>query len=108
MTTIESEMDKPQPLEDSKTATLAPEFAAIESPQERLQYALQRMREMVGGGGKPDFRAFWEVRQLCIGFFREGIHPAIRPQLWEELRDITNEARRLRDHLCEQADFPSD
>jgi hypothetical protein len=94
--------------EQSPSTPLAAELATIESPEQRLRTGLQHMRRVLSLEGKPDFRTFWDVRHLCIGFFREGIHPAIRSQLWEELRDMTAEARRLRDHLCEQADFASD
>lgn len=110
MTTTEPEESSSEQVSEtvSPVSPLAAEFAAIELPEERLRKALERMRQALSLEGKPDFRLFWDVRHLCIGFFREGIHPAIRSQLWDELRDITAEARRLKEHLSEQSEFASE
>ncbi len=79
-----------------------------ESPEEKLRELLDGMKAALAQEGAPQFKVFWEARAQVIPLFKEGVHPAIRSQLWSELSELTEEARRLRSHLDAEAKFAAE
>lgn len=97
---VQSESDKGDPF-----LTFDKQFTALASPDDRVQMAIAFMKEALTTGGAPYFRAFWEVRKLCIPLFKEKISSPLRTQLWGEYIELTREGRRLKDLLDEEAAF---
>ncbi|MBS0622230.1 MAG: hypothetical protein JSR80_04665 [Verrucomicrobia bacterium] len=81
------------------------ELDQLPSVEEKIRHSLNLMRILLSEGQTPRFRLFWEVRTACIPLFKEGVHPAIRSQLWQEFSDLSKEARSLKEHLDKQSAF---
>ncbi len=90
-------MEAQKPLDES--------LAELSSNEERLRHLLDVMRGAIEQNTSPQFKAFWAARERCIPLFKEGIHPAVRSLLWQQYRDLSQEARMLSDLLGEQAAF---
>lgn len=86
-------------LEFSKKLTQFP------TPEEKIAFGLNFMRETISQEGSPRFREFWESRRLVLPLFKENINTAIRSKLWNEYVELTVEARRLKEILEEQSAF---
>lgn len=71
----------------------------------KLQHIMQFMESSLAQGGSPQFRSFWEARDICVTLFKENIAPAVRSTLWTKYRELTKEARRLKSLLDEQSAF---
>lgn len=80
-------------------------LGAFSTPEEKISYGLQFMRESISQEGSPRFREFWEGRRLVLPFFKENLNPAIRSNLWNEYVELTVEARKLKEILEEQSVF---
>lgn len=78
---------------------------AFPTPEEKVAYGLQFMRETISQEGSPRFREFWESRRLILPFFKENVNPAVRSKLWGEYVELTVEARKLKEILEEQSTF---
>ncbi len=81
---------------------------ACKTIEEKLRLTLVFLQEALAEEGAPRFRHFWEARKLCVPFFQEGVHPAIRAQLWEEFTEISKQARELKDHLDKASAFAAE
>lgn len=75
---------------------------------EQLRSLLDTMRLAIEQNSSPQFKIFWDAREKCISLFKEGIHPAVRSLLWQQLRDLSKEARTLSDFLGEQAAYAAE
>lgn len=75
------------------------------SLEAKLQHAIDFMEASLAQGNLPHFRSFWEVRRLCLPFFKENISPALRGHLWTKFSELSKEARRLKGILDEQSAF---
>ncbi|HSX37513.1 MAG TPA: hypothetical protein VLE95_01645 [Chlamydiales bacterium] len=80
-------------------------LAAFTTPEEKVSFGLQFMRDSISQEGSPRFREFWEIRRLILPVFKENLNPAIRSKLWNEYVELTIEARRLKEILEEQSAF---
>jgi len=78
------------------------------SIQEKLETALTFMREALAQEGAPQFKAFWEVRRLCLPLFKEDLPGPLRAEMWRQYTELTREGRRLKDHLDTQSSFAAE
>lgn len=83
----------------------AQKLASFPTPEEKVAFGLQFMRNAISQEGSPRFREFWEGRRLVLPCFKENLNPAIRSKLWDEYVELTVEARRLKEILEEQSAF---
>lgn len=74
-------------------------------PEEKLQTAIEYMETSLSQNGCPNFKNFWESRKLCGEIFKENIPAAVRSALWPRYRDLSKEARNLKEMLDEQSAF---
>jgi hypothetical protein len=81
------------------------QFESEPSAEKKIQLAIAFMRSLLSQDETPRFKDFWECRRLCLLLFKESITPKARAQLWSEYVELSNEARRLKDILDEQAAF---
>jgi hypothetical protein len=75
------------------------------STEDKLSFAIDQMRVSLAQFGEPDFKGFWEARRLCLPFFKENINPIVRMKLWNDFINLSQEARKLKDILDEEATF---
>ena len=71
----------------------------------KIRAALECMRGALSGEEGVHFKDFWEIRRLCLAFFKEHLAPKVRAQLWSEYVEISLESKRLKEILDEQAAF---
>ncbi|MGE3954020.1 MAG: hypothetical protein AB7F31_02330 [Parachlamydiales bacterium] len=83
-------------------------LAALATNEERLRCLLDKMRGAIEQSSAPHFKLFWEARERCVPLFKEGIHPAVRALLWQQYRDLSQEARMLSDLMGEKAAFAAE
>ena len=77
----------------------------LPSAEEKLHVAIQYMEMSLSQNGCPNFKNFWESRKLCAEIFKENISAQIRTALWPRYRDLSKEARNLKEMLDEQSAF---
>lgn len=77
----------------------------LSTPEEKISRGIQFMRDAISQEGAPRFREFWEIRSNLIPFFKQNIHPILRPKLWKEYVELTIEARKLKELFEEQSAF---
>jgi hypothetical protein len=92
----------------SEPSSLEIELKAFASPQEKLEYVIEFMEKSLSQAGTPLFKRFWEARKICVELFKESIVPAVRTTLWTKYRELSQEARRLKDILDEQSAFAAE
>ncbi len=85
--------------------TFVQQLETVESIEDRIKMCLEFMRNALAQSGSPRFRDFWDVRQHCLGFFKGGMTPTSRAQLWASYLELSVEARRLKEILDEQSAF---
>ncbi|MEC7840476.1 MAG: hypothetical protein VX777_10600 [Chlamydiota bacterium] len=72
---------------------------------EKLKLSIEKMEAFLSQGGTPQFKYFWEIRRLCLDFFKENISPAVRATYWPKYSELSKEARRLKEIFDEQSAF---
>lgn len=77
----------------------------LATPEEKLQMAIQYMEMSLSQNGCPNFKNFWESRKICAEIFKENIPAPVRTALWPRYRDLSKEARNLKEMLDEQSAF---
>lgn len=80
-------------------------LSSFSTPEEKIAYGLEFMRQSISQEGSPRFREFWEGRRQILPFFKENLNPVIRSKLWDEYVGLTVEARRLKEVLEEHSAF---
>jgi hypothetical protein len=95
--------NKPTSLYVLPAAFLEP-FNQIENVEEKLTFALQFMRTSLAGP-TPRFKEYWEIRMVCVPLFKENLSAKARSELWEAYRELSAEARRLKELMDEQSAF---
>lgn len=71
----------------------------------KLQKSIDFMESSLSQNGSPNFKNFWEARNICLQLFKENVNPALRAQLWTKYSELSKEARRLKEILDEQSAF---
>lgn len=84
---------------------LKKELEALTRAEERLFKTVEIMEMALAQSGNPDFKVFWESRKNCLELFKENIPPAVKAQHWAKYRELTKEAKRLKEIFEEQAAF---
>ncbi|PIS00460.1 MAG: hypothetical protein COT84_07455 [Chlamydiae bacterium CG10_big_fil_rev_8_21_14_0_10_35_9] len=84
------------------------DIAKHDLPEEKIRYCLDQMRLNLSQDTTPRFREFWEIRKYCLPFFKENISSFVRSSLWKEFIELTEESRRLKGILDEQASFTTE
>ena len=84
------------------------DIAKVALPEEKIRFCLDQMRLNLSQDTTPHFREFWEIRKYCLPFFKENISSFVRSSLWKEFIDLTEESRRLKVILDEQASFTTE
>lgn len=81
------------------------QFEKETSVENKIRLAIDFMRAALSQGETPRFKDFWECRRQCLLLFKETIAAKSRATLWGEYIELSNEARRLKQLLDEQAAF---
>lgn len=85
--------------------SLKKEFEGQSNKEEKLYIAVTLMEASLAQKGTPNFKTFWEARKLCLELFKENISPGVRAIHWSRYRELTDEAKRLKEILEEQTAF---
>lgn len=78
------------------------------SLEDKLRAAIAFMEECLSQHGGPLFKNFWEARKLSLELFKENISSTARMTLWAKYRELSSEAKRLKEILDEQAAFAAE
>ncbi len=100
--------EEPPPVEEVGASDWPAAFAACSqaaTPEEKLKMVLAFMQEALTGGETPRFRDFWMARQQALIFFKESMQPPVRAQFWERYIALSEESRKIKEVLDEQAAF---
>ncbi len=62
---------------------------------DKLGKAISLMELALSQKSGPDFKTFWESRNLCLELFKDTKMPAIKTMLWPKYKEITKQAKRL-------------
>ncbi|NGX43651.1 MAG: hypothetical protein K940chlam7_01950 [Chlamydiae bacterium] len=81
------------------------ELEQLATSEEKLQKAIDIMADSLAQSGNPDFKTFWMARNSCLELFKGNIPPSLRAIQWEKYRELTKEARRLKDIFEEHSAF---
>ncbi|MES2345786.1 MAG: hypothetical protein V4494_07615 [Chlamydiota bacterium] len=84
------------------------QFERESAPEDTIRCAINFMRTAISQTGTPRFKDFWEVRRLCLPFFKENLNPKVRVLLWGEYIELSGEARRIKEILDEQSSFAAE
>lgn len=84
------------------------ELAGLDSPEAKLQHAINFMEATISQATTPHFKSFWDARTLCLDFFKQNINPILRATLWAKYIELSKEARRVKEILEEQSAFASE
>ncbi len=90
--------------EDSKS-THQDKINEVELFEEKIRVSLVLMKEAIAASENPNFKLFWEIKNLCLNFFKENIPTNLRNEYWQEYVELSQEAKGLRDILDEQTSF---
>ncbi|MDN3508390.1 MAG: hypothetical protein P0S94_05680 [Simkaniaceae bacterium] len=86
-------------------ADMSGEKTADKSAEEKIEELVGVMRGALAQEGVPQFRVFWDARKAFHEVFKECKNPIFKSKIWKELTELTNEARRVKEILDEEARF---
>lgn len=102
-------MEEQDPPKEASAKEISSSFAnyldTLPSIEEKLKACVEFMRDALAQKGTPNFKGFWEVRKLCLPFFKENLPAAVRAQLWADYIELTREGRQLKNLLDEETAF---
>lgn len=81
------------------------ELQKYSTSEEKLKFALAFMENAVSQGSSPDFKAFWEVRKVCLDLFKDNFPPLVRSEFWAKFSDLSKQARKLKEVFDEESNF---
>lgn len=97
-----------KPLADEKKKSLLQgcenKILLYQSNEEKIRVSLNFMRENLESK-TPHIREFWDIKRQCLSFFKEKLDISKRAILWNEYRELCQEAARLKELLEEQSSF---
>lgn len=88
-----------------KQDDLTPVSQNPESFDQKLQETIAQMESALSQGGSPNFKLFWNLRKTCLEMFKGNIAPALRSEFWSRYRELSKEAKKLKDLFDEQSAF---
>ncbi|MFS8563779.1 MAG: hypothetical protein LVR00_05470 [Rhabdochlamydiaceae bacterium] len=74
-------------------------------PEEKIRLSLDFMQKALAEKSSPRFRDFWEIKKICLPFFKENLNSSSRSRFWKEYIEISAEGKQLKDILDEQSAF---
>ena len=86
-------------------ANFISQLEKLEKIDEKIRLSLDFMRLFLSDSGTPRFKEFWELKRICLPFFKESLGPSVRSRLWAEYIEISHEARKLKEILDEESAF---
>ncbi len=81
------------------------ELQSHTNPEEKLRLTIDLMESALSQEGHPCFKTFWDARECSLQLFKENIPPAVRAIHWQKYRDLTQQARILKEHFEEESSF---
>jgi len=75
------------------------------SNEEKIKESLNEMKKALSKEDKPDFKTFWEIKNICLELFKEPLNASLRVDFWKEYVEFTNEVKKLKNILHEQTNF---
>lgn len=75
------------------------------SAEEKIKFSLEEMKKALNKEDKPDFKNFWEIKNICLGLFKESLNATSRIDFWKEYIELSNEVKQLKNILHEQTTF---
>lgn len=88
---------------DKKTTDI--DLEKQKTPEEKVRFALDYMRNCLSKGDKPNFKDFWSAKQLCITAFKNGLNSYSRDAFWKEFVELSSEGKKLQEIFDEHALF---
>jgi len=98
----DSAKEQPNP---AKVNELKQQLEEASGPEEKLNKTIELMEASLAQSGNPDFKTFWDSRKGCLELFKENIPPAVKALHWSKYRELTKEAKRLKEIFEEQTAF---
>lgn len=95
-------MEKQQNL---KLKDLEETLKEIHEADQRIQHVIQYMEQTLSQADTPQFKQFWHARTLCLEIMKQEISPIVRTMTWEKFTELTDQARRLKEHFEEESSF---
>ncbi|MGM0440041.1 MAG: hypothetical protein ACQEP8_02880 [Chlamydiota bacterium] len=85
------------------------QFEALATPMEKIDRALDYLRQALASHTGPHLKEFWVVRKLVLPVYQsQEIEGNQRSERWAQLDQLTREARRLRELVNEQSAFAAE
>ncbi len=81
------------------TLGLEEQLSSLGSVDEKIRFALGAMKSALVQEAPIRFNEIWGWRAICIELFKEGVHPAIRAELWGEYQELNGQARSLKERV---------
>ena len=91
--------------ESGPLTTFRESFEKEKQPEEKIQLAIQFMKNVLSRSEGVSLKDFWDAKKLCGPVFKEQMNPIKRNHLWSEYAELAQEARRLKEIMDEQAAF---
>ncbi|ADI38730.1 putative uncharacterized protein [Waddlia chondrophila 2032/99] len=98
-------MDKETLHSSAELERLSNEINDLDNPADKLKKTIELMEFSISQKGQPDFKTFWNARENCLALFKEEIPPAVRSGYWQKYRELTQQARLLKEHFEEESSF---
>lgn len=90
------------------SGTSLKELEEVADPEEKLKKAMELMRTALAQPGHADFKTFWDAGKVCLALFKANIAPPVKAVYWSTYRDLTKEAKKLKDLFEEQSAFAAE
>nr|NGX35826.1 hypothetical protein [Candidatus Anoxychlamydiales bacterium] len=91
--------------QDSIDSEFIKKLRVISSSEEKIKFSLDEMKVAISNDQKPDFKTFWEIKNICLTLFKEPISASSRVEYWKEYIVLSNEIKSLKYMLNEQTSF---
>ena len=96
---------KAPPKPSAAVEKIREEIEAQEDISVKLQLVIHFMQQSLAQEGAPRFKDFWGAREICMALFKEPMSAVVRKSYWDKYRELSTEARRLKQLLDEQSSF---
>lgn len=91
--------------ESPKVKELRKQLENIAEPDQKLSKTIEIMECALSQPGNPDFKTFWDSRKSSLDLFKENIPAGVKALYWSKYRELTKEAKRLKEMFDEQTAF---
>lgn len=82
------------------------ELEQLPDAESKLKLTIDFMEKALSQeNGVPQFKNFWDARDICLKQFKESLSHQAREIFWARYSELSREARRLKDILDEQSAF---